>query len=84
MRYRSHGPSMKITRDEDLHQNKRLIATFPGQQYVAEREDGELRIYLVGEADDLARIAATTDRSISMPSRLAALNRRNADFYGAK
>jgi hypothetical protein len=31
--------------------NKTLIATFNGDNIVAEREDGELRIYLIGTGD---------------------------------
>ena len=31
--------------------NKTLIATFSGNNLIAEREDGELKIYLIGTGD---------------------------------
>jgi hypothetical protein len=79
MRFR--GPAIR-TRDED--KNRRLVATFPGENYVAEREGGELRIYLIGDADDLAPLVAgsTRDSGRTEPQRLRALNDYYRRFYG--
>ena len=95
MRYRLHdkkvyslspsGRPVGRTRDSVLETpNRRLIATYAGAEYVAEREGSELRVYLVGESDDIAALGSTTDHNLTLPQRLRNLNQRHREFYGKK
>ncbi len=80
-RYRSHDAPMPLRaatgRDAA---SKTLVATFPGAQYVAEREGSELRVYAVTDDGRLGTVVS--DAAASHPSRLAALNRRFREIYG--
>ena len=74
------------TRDQAV---KTLVATFAGNQYVAERDGENLQIYLITADGDLGSLRMDVS-SPSFDSRaprrqagLAALNRRNAEFYGS-
>jgi cupin superfamily acireductone dioxygenase involved in methionine salvage len=64
---------------------KTLIATFAGEHFVAERDGGELRIYVIGngefggvEVGDRARAA---DQNLSDAERIKAQQRLNDEFY---
>ena len=61
------------TRDTDVT-NKRLIATFNGDNIVAERVDGQLKIYQVGTGD-IGTI------SVQDHSPNARANRTNSEFW---
>jgi hypothetical protein len=50
VRIREHVGPMFPVRDQETTK-KRLIATFAGEHFVAEREGGELRIYAVGTGE---------------------------------
>ncbi len=58
---------------------RRLVAAFHGDDFVAERLGGVLEIYMLGgEFADVVRTDLTHD---ARPRELAAMNRRNAEFW---
>jgi hypothetical protein len=63
---------------------KTLVATFAGEHFIAERDEGgELKIYAVGTGD-FAGVARVTDSRLPEPMRIRALNEAHRRFWNEK